>query len=74
MELAVGTLQGRAGGFVLQHSGTMNRGESTYALSVVPDSGTGELASLAGTMVVTIVSGQHHYEFNYSLPASTPLS
>ena len=68
MELVVGTLQGRSGSFVLQHSGTMNRGVSTYALSVVPDSGTGELTGLVGTMVVTVEKGQHFYDFSFSLP------
>lgn len=71
MELVVGKLQGRAGSFVLQHSGSMNRGESTYALHVVPDSGTDELTGLAGSMVVTVVDGKHNYDFSYTL-AATP--
>ncbi len=68
MEKAVGTLQGRKGSFVLQHSGTMNRGEATLVLTVVPDSGTDELEGLSGSMTITITDGKHYYGFDYSLP------
>ncbi len=44
-----GTLHGRSGTFVLQHSGTMTRGSPELKITVVPDSGTGQLAGLAGT-------------------------
>ncbi|MGH8106420.1 MAG: DUF3224 domain-containing protein, partial [Arenimonas sp.] len=54
MEKVTGTLQGRTGSFVLQHSGTMNRGDATLVLKVVPDSGTEELEGLAGDMTITI--------------------
>jgi hypothetical protein len=34
----------------------------------VPDSGTGELAGLAGTMKIIIApDGKHSYEFDYSI-------
>ena len=36
-------------------------------ISVVPDSGTGELAGLAGTMTIDIVDGAHFFEFDYTL-------
>jgi hypothetical protein len=68
MEKAVGTLQGRKGSFVLQHSGIMNRGEATLVLTVVPDSGTDELEGLSGSMTITITDGKHYYGFDYSLP------
>jgi Protein of unknown function (DUF3224) len=67
IECVSGTLAGRTGTFVLQHSGTMNRGESSLALGVVPDSGTGELAGLSGTMTIEIANGAHNYRFAYSL-------
>jgi Protein of unknown function (DUF3224) len=70
IELVAGRLDGRAGTFVLQHSGTMNRGEASLAVSVVPDSGTGELAGLAGTMAIDIVGGAHSYRFDYTLMSS----
>ncbi|HPW33070.1 MAG TPA: DUF3224 domain-containing protein [Arenimonas sp.] len=68
MEKVVGTLQGRKGSFLLQHSGTMNRGEASLVLTVVPDSGTEELEGLSGSMTITVTDGKHFYGFDYSLP------
>jgi hypothetical protein len=69
MERVTGTLEGRKGTFVLQHSGTMNRGAAQLSVSVVPDSGTGQLEGIAGTMAIKIeASGKHFYEFDYTLP------
>ncbi|MDN4057184.1 DUF3224 domain-containing protein [Massilia sp. YIM B02769] len=68
IERVSGTLQGRTGSFVVQHSGTMARGQQALAISVVPDSGTGELAGIAGTMRIRIEERQHFYEFDYELP------
>lgn len=68
MERVTGTLKGRAGSFVLQHSGTMTRGAMQLMISVVPDSGTGQLAGLAGTLTIKIDEGKHSYEFEYTLP------
>ena len=65
-----GTLQGRKGSFVLQHSGSMKRGAPTLSVLVVPDSGTGELTGLTGTLNINIVEGKHFYDFLYSIPAS----
>ena len=69
MEQVAGILRGRSGTFVLQHSGTMNRGAATLDLNVVPDSGTDELAGLVGSMKINIVEGKHFYEFDYEIPA-----
>jgi Protein of unknown function (DUF3224)/Domain of unknown function (DUF4440) len=64
-----GTLDGRAGTFVLQHSATMTRGEGKLSITVVPDSGTGALEGISGTMAIRIESGgAHDYDFDYSLP------
>jgi hypothetical protein len=68
MEHVEGMLHGRHGAFALQHSGSMMRGAPTLVIMVVPDSGTGELAGLAGTLAIVIVEGKHSYEFNYTLP------
>ena len=68
IELVSGTLHGRTGTFVLQHSATMNRGVPSLSISVVPDSGTGQLTGLTGTMNIIIVDGKHSYDFSYSLP------
>ena len=67
MELVVGTLDGRSGSFVLQHSGTMTRGAALLLLGVVPDSGTGELVGLSGNMEIIIAEGRHRYRFEYNI-------
>lgn len=68
IERVSGTLHGRRGSFVLQHSGRMDRGAQSLAIHVVPDSGTGELAGLRGEFRLTIADGVHSYELDYSLP------
>jgi hypothetical protein len=69
MEQITGTLHGRSGSFIVQHSGTMTRGVPQLSVTVVPDSGTGQLAGLAGKMGVKIeADGRHFYEFEYTLP------
>jgi|SRR5271168_379703 len=69
MERVTGTLKGRSGSFVLQHTGTMTRGEPQLSITVVPDSGTGQLAGITGKLTVIIAGGKHSYEFEYGLPA-----
>lgn len=68
MEVVTGTLEGRQGSFALQHSGTMNRGAPSLIVTVVPDSGTGALEGLAGSLEIRTEGGQHYYSFRYSLP------
>jgi hypothetical protein len=71
IERVTGTLQGRSGSFVLQHSGTMTRGAPQLTITVVPDSGTGQLVGLTGKMAITIADGKHFYDFEYTI-AKTP--
>lgn len=66
IEQVDGALHGRRGTFVLQHFGLMTRGSSLLLLKVVPDSGTGELVNLTGTMLIKIEDGVHRYEFDYT--------
>lgn len=68
IERVIGTLHGRTGSFVFQHTGTMNRGAQQLSITVVPDSGTDQLTGIAGTFTINIVDGKHLYEFDYSLP------
>jgi hypothetical protein len=68
IERVTGTLRGRAGTFVLQHTGTMARGIPQLMITVVPDSGTGQLVGLTGKMTINIVEGKHSYDFDYTLP------
>jgi hypothetical protein len=67
IERISGTLQGRTGSFVLQHSGTMMRGAPQLSITVVPDSGTGQLVGLTGKMAINIADGKHSYDFEYAL-------
>lgn len=66
IERVTGTLEGKRGTFVLQHNGTMNRGALTLTVTVVPDSGTAELAGLSGSMGIQVVDGKHFYDFDYA--------
>ncbi len=68
IERVTGTLHGRRGSFVFQHTGTMDRGSQQLSITVVPSSGTGALAGLSGNFKITITEGKHFYEFEYSLP------
>jgi hypothetical protein len=71
IERVTGTLNGRKGSFVLQHSGTMSKGNFQLTITVVPDSGTGELVGLTGKMNIIIADGKHSYEFEYTLPEAS---
>lgn len=68
MERVDGTLQGKVGSFVLQHSSTMNRGVPQQGISVVPDTGTDELLGLSGHMTITVTDKKHYYDFDFTLP------
>ena len=68
IERVEGTLAGRKGSFVLQHSGSMAHGGQSLAITVVPDSGTGDLLGLAGTLTIEIENKAHFYRFEFSLP------
>jgi hypothetical protein len=68
LERVSGKLKGRSGSFVLQHSATLSRGEPESQISVVPDSGTGELRGLAGRMNISVLpDGVHNYEFDFRI-------
>ncbi|VTU19781.1 hypothetical protein SRS16CHR_02509 [Variovorax sp. SRS16] len=71
IERVTATLHGRAGSFALQHSGTMTRGEPQLSITVVPDSGSGQLAGLSGALAIRIADGKHFYDFAYTLPEGT---
>lgn len=70
MEHVTARVHGRAGGFVLQHYGLMARGEPELVVTIVPDSGTGELAGISGRMTIDPVP-DHAYVLTYQLPGLT---
>jgi hypothetical protein len=68
VEHLTGSLQGRTGSFMLQHNGVMDQGRSSLTLTVVPGTGTGDLAGLSGRMQIDIgEDGTHAYTFDYSM-------
>jgi hypothetical protein len=68
IEKVTGTLHGRSGSFVLQHTGTMTQGAPLLTITVVPDSGSGQLVGITGKMTINIVDGKHLYDLEYTLP------
>ena len=70
LELVSGTLHGRRGTFILQHTGSMTKGVPAMSVVVVPDSGTDQLTGLAGKMTIIIAGGKHSYDFEYRLGGS----
>jgi hypothetical protein len=67
VERVTGTLHGKTGTFALHHTGIMNRGAQSLTITVVPDSGTGELTGITGTLSIEIANGKHSYVFDYAL-------
>ena len=67
IERVTGHLHGKLGSFVLQHSGTMHRGTPSLSVTVVPDSGTEQLAGISGTMAINVNGKEHDYVFDYTI-------
>ena len=65
IEHFTGSVDGKPGSFVLQHNGVMDKGDARLTVTIVPDSGTGELAGISGTMVIDNAGGQHSYVLDY---------
>jgi hypothetical protein len=74
IERVRGTLDGRSGTFLLQHSGVLNRGAAEARIQVVPDSGTGDLTGMTGRLEIQIRNGQHEYTLRYTLPPAPSAS
>jgi hypothetical protein len=67
IEYVTGTLQGRKGSLALQHLGTMENGKFDLKVLIVPGSGTGDLAGIAGSMEIIIAAGKHSYKLHYTI-------
>ena len=67
LEIVEAQLDGRHGSFVLQHSGLMARGQPSLQVTIVPDSGTGDLVGISGDLEIDIIDGVHHYSLTYEL-------
>lgn len=68
MERVSGVLEGRRGAFALVHRGVMEAGAQDLLITIVPGSGEGELAGIAGVFHLKIEGGVHRYDLEYSLP------
>jgi hypothetical protein len=68
MERVTGTLSGHNGAFLLQQSATMDHNVPSLSITVVPGSGSGQLAGISGMMNIRIEGGKHFYDFDSSLP------
>jgi hypothetical protein len=74
MENFTGTVKGRKGSFILQHSATMIKGKGDLTITIVPESGTQELKGIGGRLTIRIENGKHFYDLDYSLPRSSSIS
>src|SRR5262245_6956271 len=70
LEKVNATIAGRKGSFTFQHSATMNRGVPSLSITVVPDSGTDQLAGISAKCSIDIKDVNHFYAFEYSLPTA----
>jgi hypothetical protein len=71
VEHVEGTLNGRKGTFVLQHSAGSENGIPWMKWLIVPTSGTGELTGLHGQgQIEAGPDGGHSYTLDYDLPAT----
>jgi uncharacterized protein DUF3224 len=67
LEKITGSVDGRKGAFVVYHLGIMNRGVPELKLAIVPESGSGELQGIGGTITIAVADGKHSYDFAYTL-------
>jgi len=68
IEHFAGSIEGRSGSLVLQHSGIMAKGDAELTVRIIPDSGTGELTGISGTLEIDNSDGKHSYVLDYELP------
>ncbi len=71
MEIVKGSLDGKEGAFVIQHSGIMGPSGESLNIPIIPNSGSGELSGIVGAMTIKVENGKHFYELEYGLPESS---
>ena len=67
IEHFTGSVAGKQGSFVLQHSGVMSKGGAQLVVTIVPDSGAGDLAGISGTLEIGNDEGHHSYVLRYEI-------
>jgi hypothetical protein len=69
IDRVAGTLHGRAGTFLMAHRGVRNADGQQLDITIVPGSGTGQLAGITGSVDIRIEEKKHFYTIDYALPA-----
>ncbi|MCW8107888.1 DUF3224 domain-containing protein [Alteromonas ponticola] len=67
LEIIKGSLEGKKGAFVVQHSGIMGPSGEALHIPIIPNSGSGELSGIVGSMNIKVDNGKHYYELEYGL-------
>jgi len=67
IERVTGTLDGKKGSFILQHTGIMDRGNPSLTVNIVRDSGTDELKGISGMLTIRMEGGKHYYDMDYTI-------
>jgi hypothetical protein len=67
LERVSGRLDGRSGSFLLQGTGAYIDGTATSTWTVVPGSGTDELAGISGTGGMVATHDERNYHLDYEL-------
>jgi hypothetical protein len=73
MERVTGKLNGHSGSFLLMHNASMLKTDPASGgmqITVVPQSGTDELAGMSGKLTIIIDAGKHSYDLEYELPSA----
>jgi hypothetical protein len=65
LERIIGRVAGRTGSFVIQHTGTFNKTDVNSTFFVVPQSGTGELATLRGEGEIVLSGHAESYPMKF---------
>ena len=70
VERMTGKLGGKTGSFMFSHQASMMKGDPKSAamrIVIVPNSGTGDLAGIAGSLTIDIHGGEHAWVLEYTL-------
>lgn len=62
-----GVVDGKQGAFTLLHNGRMSSSNSSLVVTILEGSGSGELATISGSLMITETAGLHAYQLIYKL-------
>ncbi len=67
IEEYTGTVGGKSGAFTLVHRGVMDKESQSLEVVILEGSGSGELETITGSMIITQDENGHAYELKYKL-------